>query len=80
MSSTSYSSVIGQALLPKAASDALLQMTLGLLFFRLNKLEDALKLLHNCSVLEAYFTVPIYILLSPSWCLFYGELSLSLHS
>jgi len=45
---------LGQALLAKAGSDALLQLVLGLLFFRLNKLDDAFKALANCPSLEAY--------------------------
>jgi len=55
----------GHALLPKASADPLLQLTLGLLFFRLNKLEEALKLLHNCSILEAHaLIVQMYLVMN----------------
>jgi tetratricopeptide (TPR) repeat protein len=54
-----------QALVPKAAGDPNLQLALGLLFFRLNKLEDALKVLHNCNVLEARaLTVQLFLVLN----------------
>jgi coatomer protein complex subunit epsilon len=55
----------GQALLLKASGDSNLQLTLGLLFFRLNKLEDALKLLHPCQILEAKaLIVQMYLVLN----------------
>jgi len=42
-----------QDLATKSASDSQLQLTVGILFIRMGKLEDALRALHSCPLLES---------------------------